>query len=84
MKTLVLGGYGNFGTRICRALAGDASIQLLIGGRDLSRAQSLASELGGGAQGIAIDLHGPGLAQFLRELKVDLLIHAAGSFQRKR
>ena len=65
LKTLVLGGYRNFGARICRA-------------------QSLAAELGGGAQGIAIDLYRPGLAQSLRELKVELLIHAAGPFQRKR
>lgn len=79
----MLGGYGNFGTRICRALAGDPSIQLLIGGRDLSRSQSLASALGGGAQGIAIDLDEPGLAQSLREAGVELLIHTAGPFQRQ-
>lgn len=83
MKTLVLGGYGNFGTRICRALAGDPSIHLLIGGRDLSRSQSLATEVGGGAQGIAIDLEGQGLTQSLREAEVELLIHTAGPFQQQ-
>ena len=81
MKTLVLGGYGNFGARICRALAGDPSIQLLVGGRDLSRSQALASDVGGSAQGIAIDLHGQGLTRSLREAGVELLIHAAGPFQ---
>lgn len=45
MLTLVLGGYGNFGTRICRALATDPAIQLLIGGRDLGRGQALAALL---------------------------------------
>jgi saccharopine dehydrogenase-like NADP-dependent oxidoreductase len=83
LKTLVLGGYGNFGARICRALAGDPSIELLIGGRDLSRSQSLAAALGGGAQGIAIDLDRQGLAQSLREAKVELLIHTAGPFQQQ-
>ncbi len=83
LKTLVLGGYGNFGARICRALAGDASIQLLIGGRDLSRAQALATTVGGGAQGIAINLEGQGLAQSLREAGVELLIHTAGPFQQQ-
>lgn len=83
MKTLVLGGYGNFGTRICRALAGDQSIQLLIGGRDLSRSQSLATAVGGGAQGIAIDLEAQGLAQSLRVAGVELLIHTAGPFQQQ-
>jgi saccharopine dehydrogenase-like NADP-dependent oxidoreductase len=81
LKTLVLGGYGNFGARICRALAGDPSIQLLIGGRDLRRAQFLANEVGGGAQGIAIDLDGHGFSQSLREAGVELLIHTAGPFQ---
>mgnify|MGYP003402727546 CR=1 FL=1 len=83
MKTLVLGGYGNFGARICKALAGDPSIELLIGGRDLSRSQSLAAALGGGAQGIAIDLDAQGLAQSLREAEVELLIHTAGPFQQQ-
>lgn len=81
MKTLVLGGYGNFGARICRALAGDPSIQLLIGGRDASRAQQLAADVGGGASGIGIDLQGAGFARALRESGVELLIHTAGPFQ---
>jgi hypothetical protein len=81
LKTLVLGGYGNFGTRICRALAGDPSIQLLIGGRDLNRSQSLAAEVGGNARGIEIDLGGQGFTQSLREAGVELLIHTAGPFQ---
>ena len=83
MKTLVLGGYGNFGTRICRALAGDPAIQLLVGGRDRVRAETLAHEVGGGAQGVAIDLAGPGFADELRKLGVELLIHTAGPFQQQ-
>jgi len=42
LTVLVLGGYGFFGARISRALAGDARIRLLIGGRDKARA-ALAS-----------------------------------------
>jgi saccharopine dehydrogenase-like NADP-dependent oxidoreductase len=83
LKTLVLGGYGNFGARICRALAGDASIQLLIGGRDLRRATALADELGHGAKGVAIDLSSPGFAQTLHQLGIELLIHTAGPFQQQ-
>jgi len=83
MKTLVLGGYGNFGARICRALSGDPSIQLLIGGRDLSRAQALATAVGGDAQGIAIDLGESGFAKSLRDLGVQLVIHSAGPFQQQ-
>lgn len=83
MKTLVLGGYGNFGARICRALAGDPFIQLLIGGRDLSRAQALAASVGEGAQGVAIDIDDPGLAKSLHNIGVQLVIHTAGPFQQQ-
>jgi len=58
LKTLVLGGYGNFGARICRALAGDPNVRLLIGGRDLGRAKALADRLGQGCEPVAIDLCG--------------------------
>jgi len=85
LKTLVLGGYGNFGARICRALAGDPathhSIELLVAGRDATRAQALAHTLGHGAQGIALDHQAPGLANRLRALGVGLVIHTAGPFQ---
>jgi Saccharopine dehydrogenase NADP binding domain len=83
LKTLVLGGYGNFGARICKALAGDASIQLLIGGRDLLRAESLAAELGHGARGLVIDHTDHALAQSLGEAGVELVIHTAGPFQQQ-
>ena len=68
MRVLVLGGYGNFGARIVRALSGDASIDLLVGGRDPAR-------------GIALDHRARNLAERLRALGVELLIHAAGPFQ---
>lgn len=81
MKTLVLGGYGNFGARICRALAGDPAVELMVGGRDESRATALADALGSGARGIAIDWAAGNFADVLRGLGVELLIHVAGPFQ---
>ena len=33
VKTIVLGGYGNFGARICRALANTPGIDLVVAGR---------------------------------------------------
>lgn len=83
MKTLVLGGYGNFGARICRALARERSIELLIAGRDLGRARALAAELGQGTQGLMLDWAAPGFADALRQLGVELLIHTAGPFQQQ-
>lgn len=84
MRTLVVGGYGNFGARICRALAGDPSIQLSVGGRDPRRSEALAGELGHGAKGVAIDIGAEDLPQALRQLGVELLIHTAGPFQQQR
>lgn len=83
MKTLVLGGYGNFGARICRALAGDPLIQLLVGGRDLQRATALANELGNGARAVALDHTAANFTQALRDEAIELLIHTAGPFQQQ-
>jgi hypothetical protein len=83
LKTLVLGGYGNFGARICRALAGDPAIQLMIGGRDLQRATALAIELGNGARAMALDHTAANFTQTLRDEAIELLIHTAGPFQQQ-
>lgn len=80
--TLVLGGYGFFGTRICQALATNKAIRLLIGGRDINQARHLAHQLElGPEQAIAIDADAPTLAQQLAELQVATVIHTAGPFQ---
>lgn len=81
MKVLVIGGYGNFGARICRALALDTDIELLIAGRDASRAQALAQELGPRSTGLALDQSGSDLAERLASLGVELVVHTAGPFQ---
>lgn len=80
--TLVLGGYGFFGARICQALAPDDSIHLLIGGRSHASAQALAASLGlAPEQAVAIDARAPDLAAQLARLAVDTVIHTAGPFQ---
>ena len=81
MKTLVLGGYGNFGARICRALAGSPGIELLVAGRDAQRAKAFASSLDAAASGVRIDVQAADLAHTLRGLGVELVIHTAGPFQ---
>jgi len=83
MKTLVLGGYGNFGARICRALASDPDIQVIVAGRDAVQAQQLADSLGGRATAQAIDGAAPDLADRLRALDIGLVIHVAGPFQQQ-
>ncbi len=79
MRALVIGGTGNFGGTILRALAGDTALQLLIGSRDAARAQALAATLPG-AEGHAIDITQDLQAAFAR-IRPDLVIHTSGPFQ---
>ncbi|OIO72848.1 MAG: hypothetical protein AUJ57_05220 [Zetaproteobacteria bacterium CG1_02_53_45] len=79
---LVIGGYGNFGQLICKALAQDANIRLLIGGRDGTRASAFAASLGSAqACGITINAQAADLAVQLQARHVDTLIQTAGPFQ---
>jgi saccharopine dehydrogenase-like NADP-dependent oxidoreductase len=79
VNIIVLGGYGNFGARICRALANTPAIKLFVAGRDLAKASALARECG--AEAAVIDIDQPNLTQVLLELDAALVIHTAGPFQ---
>jgi saccharopine dehydrogenase-like NADP-dependent oxidoreductase len=79
MKVVVLGGTGNFGARICRALAANPDIDLVVAARGMDRAQAFASEQRAGAA--ALDTAAPGFADRLAILRPQLVIHAAGPFQ---
>ena len=79
---LVLGGYGFFGHRISAALASSASMRVLVGGRDLGRANAAARALGLPLEhAVGLDACDNNLADVLRRLHVDVLIHTAGPFQ---
>jgi NAD(P)-dependent dehydrogenase (short-subunit alcohol dehydrogenase family) len=81
---LVLGGYGNFGQPICRALAREPAICLLIGGRDPAKARAFAQEVAGDtAAGIRIDHAAPDFADALVRHGVNTVVHTAGPFQGK-
>jgi saccharopine dehydrogenase-like NADP-dependent oxidoreductase len=79
MKVVVLGGYGNFGARISKALARDPAIELVVAARDGARAQAFAQPIG--ATGAAIDTTSAALAEQLHGLGAGLVIHTAGPFQ---
>jgi hypothetical protein len=83
LKTVVLGGYGNFGARICRALVDCPEIELVIAGRDVRRAASLAAELGSRVQSTCIDWSRDDLATTLRAMGAELVIQTAGPFQQQ-
>ncbi len=65
---VVLGGAGNFGARICRALAEDADLQVVAAGRSV------------GAQ-LRLDADSPLFSTRLRAAAPDIVVHCAGPFQ---
>jgi hypothetical protein len=81
-RVLIIGGYGNFGGYIARAVASEPDIVLLIGGRSLARATAFAAGLAAAnaAEGHALDIDGD-LAGALTTIRPDLIIHACGPFQ---
>ena len=84
MRILVLGGYGLFGSRICRALAGDAGLTIIIAGRSEARAQQLAAAITAPRAGIepaAINTEAPDFGTRLAALRPDVVIDTAGPFQ---
>ena len=86
-RVVVLGGYGRFGARIARTLADDANMEVTVVGRDATRAAEMAAAitLGGGRRvdAAAMDVNGVDLAQRLRILGPDLVIHTCGPFQER-
>jgi hypothetical protein len=83
LRVLVLGGYGNFGGYVCRALAGDPRIRLVVAGRSQAKAAAFAASLGaaGPAEAVAVDIADPAAA--MAACKPDLVIHTVGPFQRQ-
>lgn len=77
-RVLVLGGYGGFGARLSRRLAGDGWT-VIVAGRDLERARAFAATLEE-AEAVCADREAD-LAPVLAEMKPDLLVDAAGPFQ---
>ena len=76
MRVVVVGGAGNFGARIVRALRGDPTIELVVAGRrkvSVPGAEEVRSVL--------IDIDEAGFAQSIRDLSPRLSIHCVGPFQ---
>ncbi|QYF95798.1 saccharopine dehydrogenase NADP-binding domain-containing protein [Massilia sp. PAMC28688] len=79
MKIVILGGYGNFGARISRALAHTPGMDLIIAGRSAERSRDMAQQCGAAAA--VLDVDDPALAQQLLKLGAGMVIHTAGPFQ---
>ena len=78
-RIVVLGGHGNFGARICRALASDPRIEVIAAGR--SPRSGAGDACVSGVQAAHVDIAAPNLAAALEKLSPRILIHCAGPFQ---
>jgi uncharacterized protein YbjT (DUF2867 family) len=76
MRIVVLGGSGNFGARICRALRTDAGIDVISAGRHVR--QPADPE---GIATVSLDIEGAGLTKSLKALGAELVIHCVGPYQ---
>lgn len=81
LRVAILGGYGNFGGYVARALADNAGIELVICGRNLAKAEAFAAALGAAnpARGAVVDIAEPEAP--LAAIAPDLVIHTVGPFQ---
>ena len=76
MRIVVVGGAGNFGARIVRALRGDPNIEPLVAGRRIVSVRDAED-----VRGILIDIDEADVAQALKALSPGLVIHCVGPFQ---
>lgn len=84
MRILVLGGYGLFGSRISRTLAGDAGLSVIVAGRDRKRADALIASFDAPlarVEAAAIDTSAQDFGARLAALRPDVVIDTAGPFQ---
>lgn len=86
-RVMVVGGYGNFGSIVCRHLAQMPEIELLLSGRNARKLQHKVEELqaqsGRACEGWCGDAMGAGFQAALRELNIQLVVHTGGPFQRQ-
>lgn len=81
-RVLIIGGYGNFGSFISKALAKEPGLQLIIAGRSALRAKKLVLELdaANAAETVELDINGD-VASALKIIKPNIVIHTSGPFQ---
>ncbi len=75
MRIVVIGGHGNFGARICRALAADQGIEIVAAGRRPARS------VDAGTRECTLDIAAPDFPDRLAALRPGMVIHCAGPFQ---
>ena len=79
MRVVVIGGYGNFGARVCRGLAVSPGMEVVAAGRHPERGQGAFDGLK--LQHAKLDHSARDFPTALKRLAPDLVIHCAGPFQ---
>ncbi len=77
LRVLVVGGYGNFGTRITAGLLRIGGIEVVVVGRNAARAKRVAEQLG--AEHAEVDVLSSELTAGLRRIGGDVIVSAVGS-----
>ncbi|CAN7560981.1 saccharopine dehydrogenase family protein [Pseudomonas sp. LjRoot263] len=84
-RVMVVGGYGNFGSIVCRHLAVMPDVELVISGRDPHKLQrkvdELKSQSGAVAESWCGNAMGTEFKSVLRSMDIQLVIHTGGPFQ---
>ena len=80
-RILILGGYGVFGGRLAELLSDIPTIELLICGRDISRAEAFCRRYTGRAHALPLALDRADIAAGLLTHRPDLVVDASGPFQ---
>lgn len=85
LRVMVIGGYGNFGSIICRHLAGAPGIELVVSGRNSHKLQGkgdgLKTSSGRECESWCDDAMAAGFAGVLQSMDIQLVIHTGGPFQ---
>src|SRR5258708_6125287 len=76
MRVVVIGGYGNFGARVCRALAPSPAMEVVAAGRHPEKGQGGLADLN--LQHARLDHSEHDFPRALARLAPGLLIHCAG------
>ncbi|MCA0402664.1 MAG: saccharopine dehydrogenase NADP-binding domain-containing protein [Proteobacteria bacterium] len=81
-RVLIIGGYGNFGQYIAKALCLNPKIKLIIGGRNIDKAKALSRQLSAAhpIEAVYCDIF-QCFSKSLSEIKPNVVIHTSGPFQ---
>lgn len=77
---LIIGGYGQFGSRLSQRLKNVPDIRVLVAGRNYNKAQALCKKYGGNLFPAVFDTQDD-LTSQIKELSPWLIVNASGPFQ---